>query len=233
VNPRHALRWTLGIGLTGFLLLAADELSHGWFYRSDFTVDAAMTRWAAAWPAVHTIGFVLSEPGSALFATAVTLTGAVLLLCWRQRRRAFALAAGSMLGGLLVTTLKPAIGRPLPPFIAQRFPHGFAFPSGHTMGATASVALAVLLLAEGIVARRTLPAARAIPLRRAALGSAIAIAGLVGIARILAQNHWVSDVLGSWCLGGAIVAATLLAAGEWRGPGPWFRASEPSAPERR
>ena len=218
--------------MVAFVLLALDELYKGALYHLDFTLDDAMTRWAQAWPTVHDIGNGLSQPGSGTVATAVVAGCAILLWLWSDRRRAVFLVAGALAGALAVTILKPAIGRPLPSFIAARFPHGYGFPSGHTIGATVSLGLAILFVAEAWIARRHPSPARAAAVRRQAVAAWFTLSVIVGIARVLAQNHWASDVLGAWSLGVALVCATLLAAGEWRGPGPFFR-SPPVAPPVR
>ncbi|MFO1533005.1 MAG: phosphatase PAP2 family protein [Thermoplasmatota archaeon] len=234
-TARRVLAWASAAGLVAFALLTLDELFHGVLYNLDFRADAAMTRWAAAWPTVHAVGNVFSQPGSGLSATAAVAGCAVLLACWGQWRRAAALVAGSLAGGLAVNVLKPAIGRPLPDFLRLSrvsFAHGYGFPSGHTIGATVSLGLCFILVAEAWIARKALASRAAARLRRQALAAWVSMALIVGIARVLAQHHWVSDVLGAWSLGVALLCATLLAAGEWRGAGPFFRSRPVPTPMR-
>jgi dephospho-CoA kinase/membrane-associated phospholipid phosphatase len=198
-----------GFGL--FALLAIDQAAHGPVYRLDFPLDAFLTRLSAAgWP-IHPVGNVLSLPGSSMVALPAMLLATVVLWMWgRPRLAAWCLGAGT-LTGLLNVWLKAYFQRPLPPYIYGRF-HSFAFPSGHTMGAAGTVGIAILLLAEGHVARHGLEADAARTVRRRVLALWIALSVVVGIARLLAQNHWLSDVLAAWALSAGLACATVLLA---------------------
>ncbi|MES2155788.1 MAG: phosphatase PAP2 family protein [bacterium] len=200
------------LGLLGFGALAWDEALHGALYQYDFRVDALMSRLDGdGWP-IHLVGNVFSMPG---FGPVDTLAVAVTAT-WLWRRGQRDLAVWCVVGGLaawaLTDTLKPTFGRPLPPFIAQRFPHGYGFPSGHTMGATVTVGILLFMATQSeITLRRLGPAAAGAAWWRAVLWwTGISLS--VGIARILAQHHWASDVLGAWALGVATVSAVLLLA---------------------
>jgi membrane-associated phospholipid phosphatase len=76
-------------------------------------------------------------------------------------------------------------------------PHKPSFPSGHANETTAvSFATAYVLAREGAVTA----------------APAFAVATILSIAspgtRLYLDRHWTSDVLGGWCLGGAIAAAS-------------------------
>jgi membrane-associated phospholipid phosphatase len=73
----------------------------------------------------------------------------------------------------------------------------YSFPSGHALRSMAG-ALALILLLWQTRLRWT-----------AVLGGALAV-GVIGIAVVHQDWHWVSDVLGAWCLGGAWVALLYL-----------------------
>ena len=73
----------------------------------------------------------------------------------------------------------------------------YSFPSGHALRSMAG-ALALTLLLWQTRFRWT-----------AVLGGALAV-GVIGIAVVHEDWHWVSDVLGAWCLGGAWVALLYL-----------------------
>ncbi|MHB8632991.1 MAG: phosphatase PAP2 family protein [Thermoplasmatota archaeon] len=197
-------RAALGLaGVVGFLAIAADEVSGGLLTRLDRLLDGRLTTWQAAWPVLHGIGNVLSLPGYGP-VVAVVVAVAALLLWPRARRLAVLVVAAGLVAWALVSVLKPAFHRPLPPFLAQTDAGGFSFPSGHTLAATGGLG--------GVAAAATAhpwlaPRGR---LRGWLWGAWIALAFVTGVGLVLAQNHWLSDVLASWCLGAAIVAALLL-----------------------
>jgi dephospho-CoA kinase/membrane-associated phospholipid phosphatase len=202
------------VGSALFVLLAMDQVLHGPVYTIDFPVDAEMTRLnATGWP-IHVVGNWMSLAGSTTIDAPALVVATVVLWVWGQRRlAAWCLGAGA-LTGLLNVWLKAYFQRPLPPFIYDRF-KSFAFPSGHTMGAAGTLGIALLLLAEGHVARHGLvgPAARRVRLRALAAWGAVSL--VVGVGRVLAQHHWVSDVLGAWAVSAALVCGTVLASA-WR-----------------
>ena len=68
---------------------------------------------------------------------------------------------------------------------------------------------AVTYLTLGALVARILPQRR---LRIYVLGSAFALAGLVGLTRIYLGVHWTTDVIGGWSLGAAWAMAFWLAA---------------------
>lgn len=99
-----------------------------------------------------------------------------------------AMAIAGLAAGVGAQILKALIGRSRPelwqgPFDLART-SASSFPSGHTVGAFALAGV----LAFG---------ARSIPLRIVA----ITLATAVGVSRILAFRHWLSDVAASACLG--------------------------------
>jgi membrane-associated phospholipid phosphatase len=68
-----------------------------------------------------------------------------------------------------------------------------SYPSGHTTGATA------LALTMAFVLQRH----RAMS-PRAAMAMAAGVPMLMGSYRVIADDHWATDVFGGWMLGGAI-----------------------------
>jgi membrane-associated phospholipid phosphatase len=219
--------WLLAGTITGFALfavLALDQAAQGPVYRLDFPVDAAMARLnATGWP-IHAVGNVMSMPGSSAFAAPCLVAATALLWSWRRRNlAAWCLASGTLIG-LLNPWLKGVFQRPLPPFIFSRF-HSYAFPSGHTMGAAGTVGVAILLLAEGHITRQGLEEDAARRVRRRALAAWAVVSLVVGVGRILAQNHWLSDILAAWSVSVGLVCLTLLAARP--GPAPQPRPAPP------
>ncbi|MER6997994.1 phosphatase PAP2 family protein [Streptomyces sp. NPDC000410] len=122
------------------------------------------------------------------------LAAAVAYAAWRGRR-AHALAAvlAMALVPTLVVPLKELTDRPGPLNPATGY-----FPSGH-----AATAMVAYLAAALLVSRWLLPAA------------ALLTAG-TGAGLVLRGYHWPLDVLGSWCLCGALLIAAWTAPRWWR-----------------
>ncbi len=85
--------------------------------------------------------------------------------------------------------------------------HGRAYPSGHTMGATLSWGVAILLGTRAVQRRRGFD--------KWAIALWAVLAFMGGISRIPVQAHWWTDVVGSWLLGGAILALAILIDDGW------------------
>ncbi|WP_434739203.1 phosphatase PAP2 family protein [Streptomyces katrae] len=133
------------------------------------------------------------------------------LVVWLLVRGAVRLAAWAAVtataGGLLGLLVKHAVARARPhlPDPVAHAP-GYSFPSGHAMTATTSCAVLLLALLP-LVPRRLRPVAWGL--------AAVSVAG-VGYTRVALGVHWVSDVVGGWLLGLAVVTATTLAFEAWR-----------------
>lgn len=197
-------------GLLGFLVLSLDDVTRGPFYRADFPIDAWMSRATAAAPGLHALGQALSQPGTWVVDSLAAAGSVVALWLLRQRRLAI-LTVGFAAGvGLLATGLKMAFHRPLPPEYAPLSPGDFAFPSGHALGATAVLGVAIMLAANGYVAAKGLEGKRRNRILSIALAVWLVLAATTGVGRILSQTHWTSDVLAAWLLGAAIVCLALL-----------------------
>jgi YegS/Rv2252/BmrU family lipid kinase len=119
-------------------------------------------------------------------------------LLWLRHRRAALWAVGVMVTeGVANSVLKLLVARPRPVF---RHPvevlTSYSFPSGHSSGIAA---------AAGIVVALTLMLVRRRGVRRLLVGGAVALALLVGADRVFLGVHDLSDVLGGYLLGVAVV----------------------------
>jgi membrane-associated phospholipid phosphatase len=124
---------------------------------------------------------------------AVVLAGVCLAL--GRRRLAVLAIVGPGLTGLATTFLKPTIGRTIE--------GGFAFPSGHTGGAT-SIALVVALLLVSLLK----PGRR---LSMALVGTVTLVAGgTIGASMVVVGSHYPTDTLGGFCAAVAIVLSCAL-----------------------
>ena len=100
-----------------------------------------------------------------------------------------------MIDRTLTTGLKPLLGRTIG--------DGFAYPSGHTGGATALGLVAALLVIS--LAR---------PGRAAGIGivaaSGVLCGGVVGMAMVAIGAHYPTDVVGGYCTAVAVVCGAAL-----------------------
>jgi len=169
----------------------------------DTRVDAVVDPLGAAhrWLVRH-VAALGSPPSVVVLAFAAS---AVCLVLGRRRLAVLAVV-GPGVTGLCTTLLKPALGRTIG--------GGFAFPSGHTGGAT-SLGLIVALLAISL-----LRPSRAAALAILAAG-ALVIGGGVGAAMIASNAHYPTDTIGGFCTaivvvcGGALVLDRMTANGAW------------------
>ena len=187
---------------TAFAILAALVWS-GWQSLLDF--DAHWSARAYAFTSSHRwcedLARAATWMGNTL--TLTVLTALVVLACAATRRFLLAgwLAVTVAGSALLNSLIKLGVERLRPPTAnALTSAHGFAFPSGHTQGAT-STYVAVVLVAGWQVYRPG-------PLGRRATGAAVTVlVAAVGMSRILLGAHWPTDVLGGWLFGSTCVLA--------------------------
>jgi undecaprenyl-diphosphatase len=120
---------------------------------------------------------------------AALIAGAALLL--HRPRHAVLAIVGPGVTGLATTALKPVIGRTFADY------SGYAYPSGHTGGAT-SIALAAALLVIGLA-----PTRRAVAVAVVA-SAALLAGGVVGTGMVTLGAHYPTDTVGGFCLAVAI-----------------------------
>jgi undecaprenyl-diphosphatase len=193
-------------------------LAVAWGSRPYFDWDLAVSQsiQSVRGPGLETLMHGVSLADNNILGPAVLVSVAGLVLVARRARREAAVLVGVLLvGQALWVVCGQLVGRPRPsPALVQvRLDegdvHGFpSFPSGHTVYYTAFFGFLWFLTFTRVRTRR---------LRWPLLGSFGGLVLLVGIARIYLGAHWVSDVVGGYLLGGAVLAAGIGLYRRWSG----------------
>jgi membrane-associated phospholipid phosphatase len=180
------------------------------YFGVDLSVSHTVQELPAAWTArpMH----VISLAGdNAIEATVLVALASAALFLMKARREAVVLIGAVLVSQILKIGIKNLIGRPRPTpevvnvlFSAQEV---YSFPSGHTVHYTVFFGF-LFCLALTLVKPRTLRW----PL--CALFGGLIV--LIGPARIYLGAHWVSDVIGGYLLGGAVLAAGIGVHLRWR-----------------
>jgi membrane-associated phospholipid phosphatase len=158
----------------------------------------------------------IGVPG--IWDTGIAILAGLLVLRHRRIEAAW-LGGGVLLGEVLSTAIKLIVDRQRPPGIAViDLVTQASYPSGHVTRAVLTGALIVLLWRGGSASRLALAAI------------AVVVAVLMGLARILAGEHWPTDVVGAYLLVGSLIAVVAAIPERFRRTGPAPLAKEPVAP---
>lgn len=202
-DVRRPLAGLVGVAALVFVVLAVRYAGTSEAGPVDRRVDAVVDPVAGGhWWVLSRLVLLGSPPSVVLLA--VGLAAACLAL--GRRRLAVLAIAGPGVTGVCTTLLKPALGRTIA--------GGYAFPSGHTGGATALGLVTGLLLASLLASRR----GRAWTLTVLA-ASALALGGGVGAAMIATDAHYPTDTIGGFCTAVVAVLGTGLLLDRVRRPG--------------
>jgi membrane-associated phospholipid phosphatase len=171
--------------------------------------DASVLRWFVAHRGGAVTGFleaVSSTPvdgGAAVLAAGVVLVVAVRT---RSVRPVLVLGAAVAAAVVLAEVVKALVdrARPATATMLGTPESGPGFPSAHTLVFTAMVGAAALVL------WRTVGSGLA---RVLIVGVAVATAGAMGVSRLYLGDHWLTDVLASYALAGAVLAAVAALSG--------------------
>jgi undecaprenyl-diphosphatase len=165
-------------------------------------LDVAITRSfqqdQAPW--LHITMLAISYPGSSLLLPVLVILTAVVFWAKGSRLEAVFVGGLSTVSLLLNLLLKVLVSRPRP---MANLVHiiqttlGYSFPSGHVMS---YIAYWGLLFSFGVilfVGRHWW--------RTALLATSVAFVVLIGPSRIYLGDHWASDVLGAYLIGGVLL----------------------------
>jgi len=199
------------ISVPAFLLVAlivvAVEASWAPLRRLDASASTHMHLVAVGHPLWVRIMEAVSNVGSPTVMRSLVALLAIVL--WIRRAHRLAIwAALTIAGGALIdVVLKAAVDRARPHFTDPvAVAGGGSFPSGHAFTATLGAGVLLLWVLPLLSPRGRIVAwivAAAVPLA-------------VGLSRIALGVHWVSDVVGGWLLGAALLAVTSAVFETWR-----------------
>jgi membrane-associated phospholipid phosphatase len=146
----------------------------------------------------HRLAWIIGGPGypGIYFPATALLTAA---LRRHGRPAAEALAIASIGGWATHRFIKLFANRRRPRSMRGRKNEFEAFPSGHTTASTAIALTTAYILAR----QRIVPISTAV-----AIGTLIPLS--VGSARVLADEHWTTDVVGGWIGGTGMAALAVL-----------------------
>jgi membrane-associated phospholipid phosphatase len=194
----------------------------GW----DGRVNDAFMAWRT--PGRSRLFWLATLLGDTPVFAALSFSTVVLFAAWGRRGRAAAVAVALLIGWGISEGAKAIVGRVRPPaadgLIA--LPGSHSMPSGHAL--TTLVFLGVLVYAafRWSGPRRSAPGRGGGAREMRAGGGragfawgtllvAVVAAGLIGVSRVYLGVHWLSDVLGGWCLAGAWLAVFLSVVRVW------------------
>jgi undecaprenyl-diphosphatase len=209
-TPEHGLAGpiTLGLGALIFaVLLLLVRLQWKPLESVDHALAANLNKRVAGDHALILVLRAITNLGSYGILTWVVGLGALILVLRRLYRLAVYLVVAGLGAIILDPVLKAAVGR-LRPVVANPIAHGQgnSFPSGHALGSSICYG-ALLLVFLPALPRRA---------RRPVIAAVAALVVAIGVSRILLGVHYLSDVVGAWCLGVAWLSLTAYAFELWR-----------------
>ena len=202
LSPQGYMGLHLTVGIIAILLAGwcftelVDEMGEGDLARVDEGAVAFVQSYAT--PALTQTARAVSLFGSVAFLTVASFVAALVFLRKRWFDAILGLALTMLGGSLLNMLLKQLFQRQRPVFETPLVDlKTFAFPSGHTMGATLFYMFLAAVVAYAMKSRR---------MAALAFAGALLLIGLIGLTRIYLGAHFVSDVIGAIVAGVAWLA---------------------------
>jgi len=205
----QGLWWGRLFTALAMLILSVIALGIHYLTPPDWNVTATRALQSVNVPGLHELMRIISGFGNGPKVVAISV---IALLSCKKTREAVWLTWSGLGGWFVCIQLKPffAQRRPTPELVAvfHQWPDG-SFPSGH---------LAFYLCYFGFlffIAREELPPGSV--LRRGVLILTASLIALVGFSRVYLGEHWLSDLPGSYLLGGLWLAFSLKLYRRWPG----------------
>ncbi|MBA3412062.1 MAG: phosphatase PAP2 family protein [Actinobacteria bacterium] len=206
-DPRRVYAVVLALSTVTFAAFAAAVL----FWADAVRLDVRAVNWVQRTvpDTLVDVMQVVTYAGSAVFLGPLVILAGVLLV-WRGRPGAALFVIAAFAGSQISSQALKALfqrGRPEleDPFVQLTT---YAFPSGHSFGATATYGALALVLASAAVERRY---------RVGLLVSATALILVIGASRIILGRHYTLDVLAGIAGGVALISALLVVFERTRG----------------
>jgi undecaprenyl-diphosphatase len=191
----------IAVGLTAFVVLMVNVLTHTGFERLDLPVE----RWFDAQRSAGTTGFMIALAivfGPVAMPIIVLVTVVIWTLTARHAWRPLMLAAGMIVGVGLAQLLAPIVQHPRPPIGLMLFgpDHTYSFPSGHVLGTSDFLLILAFLLASRIQRKAF-----------TVVALVLAVAGIVlqVVSRLYLGYHWISDTTSSVALSLVVLGAVI------------------------
>jgi undecaprenyl-diphosphatase len=203
-----AWQWIGLVAALAAALVLFAKIGEDVFDHESGTFDGAIQHWTLAHQAqAATKIFAAITIGGAPIPVSI-FAGVLAVWLWSSQRRhtGAAVVMAPIVSMAMFFVVKQFFARPRPEGPSQILHKTtYAFPSGHaTVSAAVFASLAYVLWRERIVAGRVV------------LWLTVILVILIGVSRIYLNLHWATDVLGAWCLGLGVAAASAALYERWR-----------------
>ncbi len=193
--------------VTAVVIFAIVSLLVHYFTPFAWNVAATRALQSLKFPGLHELMRLISGFGNAPKVMAITI---VALLACNRRREAIFISLSGLGGWFLAMQLKQLFGAPRPTAdvvaVFHQWPTG-SFPSGHLVFYVCYFGFLFF------VARRLMRPESIF--RRVVLASLLLLIVLVGVSRVYLGEHWLSDLPGSYLLGGLWLSLSLTLYWRW------------------
>jgi len=195
----------LYIGIGGLFLLSFGVFAYLSSVVGLFPGEVAITTWVQSWRNswLDVIMRAISAPGYGMPGVIILGLTIVLLAFKGMGKESILLLAFASVSSSLNFVIKELVARPRPSDeLVQVFQNhdSFSFPSGHVMSHVAFFGML------GVIATLRMRPCLA---KRLVQGGLLVGLFAVGVSRIYLGAHWTGDVVASYALGVALLAATL------------------------